>query len=85
MLHIKNYVEASPYYKLSILSVTGVLMSKENESYKWDLYQIDTFYVQVRYSKKMEGNNFRMDIKCFTNSKLLAPYLQLIDVSNIIH
>lgn len=58
------------------------LAEREDEPFLYILYQIDGFYVEEKVHKE---HNVRHAFKTFssTNSDLLKPYLNKIDISNL--
>ena len=84
MLTLNDYITVSPYYKLAILSVTDVAATVKDEKYQWDLYVVDSFYVEVRYSVGSMKNDYDFKIKAFDDVKSLERYLDSIDLSKIL-
>lgn len=60
----------------------GVFIGKRKEGYSIILlYQLESFYIEVFYRK------YRSHIKrlhCFESTELLDPYLEQIDVENLV-
>jgi hypothetical protein len=58
------------------------LGERQDEIYKYTLYQIDSFYVEEHWHKEYD---VRRALKSFssTNADLLKPYLEMIDISKI--
>lgn len=56
---------------------------REDDQYRFILYQVNTFYVEEVWHKRY---NVRRSLHGFssTNSSKLQPYLDLIDVTNIV-
>ena len=60
----------------------SVLLAKmSNDQYEFELYQIDGFYVELRYLKDEKGLN---QMKTFNGPNLLQPYFHLINVKKLI-
>ena len=49
----------------------------EDKDFSYDLHQIDSFYVEVKYRKP---NRTVSGMKAFKNPDLLKPYLDKIDI-----
>lgn len=58
------------------------LVKREDEEYRFTLYQIDSFYVEELWHKQKD---IRFSFRSFSsaNSVLLKPYLELIDISKL--
>jgi len=68
-----QFKSLSPYKQFEILAQKGVMIGDRiSTAYKFILYQIDSFYVEVKsnlFDTKIEA------IKCFFDTKDLDPYL----------
>lgn len=68
--------------QIEILYQNGVYIGKRKEAFSIILlYQFESFYVEVFYRK------YRSHIKrlhCFESTELLDPYLEQIDVENLV-
>lgn len=68
--------------QIEILYYSGVYIGKRKEKFSIILlYQLESFYVEVVYRK------YRSDVRhlhCFTSTELLDPYLEQIDVENLV-
>ncbi len=68
--------------KSSVLFQCGVYLDKiENQGYKLQLFQLDAFYIEVQYCKK---KNRITHYKIFDTTDLLEPYLQGIDIKDVL-
>lgn len=58
------------------------LAERDDATFLYVLYQIDSFYVEEQIHKEY---NVRRALKSFssTNAELLKPYLEMIDISKI--
>ena len=54
-----------------------LLATIEDNDFTYDLHQIDSFYVEIRYRKL---NRTIKGMKAFKNPDLLKPYLHKIDI-----
>ena len=54
-----------------------LLATIEDNDFTYDLHQIDSFYVEVKYRKP---NRAIIGLKTFKNPRLLKPYLHKIDI-----
>ena len=54
-----------------------LLATIEDNDFTYDLHQIDSFYVEVKYRKPNRTIN---GLKTFKNPGLLKPYLHKIDI-----
>jgi hypothetical protein len=68
-----QFKSLSEYKQYEILKQKGVIIAQRiTTAYKFLLYQIDSFYVELKYNlfeTKIE------DMKCFLDTKGLDPYL----------
>ena len=68
--------------QIDILYQYGVYIGKRKEGFSIILlYQFESFYVEVFYRK------YRSHVKqlhCFESTELLDPYLEQIDVENLV-
>lgn len=68
--------------QIDILYQYGVYVGKRKEAFSVILlYQLESFYVEVFYRK------YRSHVKrlhCFESTDLLDPYLEQIDVENLV-
>ena len=55
------------------------MLTRTEAGYRYDLYQVDAFYVEVKY--RLPNN--RISLRCFITTELLAPYLEQIDISTL--
>jgi hypothetical protein len=68
--------------KIDLLYKEGVYIGKQKERHLTKvLYQLDSFYVEIYYKKYRQFIN---QVKCFTGTDRLDPYLLQIDVEDII-
>jgi len=71
----------SEYKQYEQIKSRGVIIAQRiSTAYKFLLYQIDSFYVELKY------NLFETRIevmKCFSNTKDLDPYLKDISLSEL--
>ncbi|HEU4902377.1 MAG TPA: hypothetical protein VFT06_06270 [Flavisolibacter sp.] len=44
------------------------------------LYQVESFYVEIYFDERMSEATH---IRCFEDTKLLEPYLRMVDVSEL--
>lgn len=69
----QQFKSLSPYKQFEVLAKKGVMIGDRiSTAYKFILYQIDSFYVEVKsnlFDTKIET------IKCFFDTKDLDPYL----------
>ena len=76
-----QFKSLSPYKQFEILAHNGVMIADRiSIAYKFILYQIDSFYVEVKsslFDKKIEA------IKCFFDTKNLEPYLDDIGLPEL--
>jgi len=67
--------------QIEALSNIGVLLGeRKSETHRYMLYQIDGFYIELKYSLT---DNSRQGIRTFTTTTLLEPYLGAIDIPNL--
>jgi hypothetical protein len=60
---------------------SSVLLAIRNDGeFDYELYQIDAFYVELRYLK---GGKAVSSLKTFANPDLLHPYLDKIDINSL--
>ena len=60
----------------------GAFVGKRNdETHDILLYQVDSFYVEVYYHR---ANNLISHMRPFSSTDQLSPYLQHIDISNML-
>ena len=68
--------------QIAVLYECGVYIGKRKDAFSVVLlYQLESFYVEVYYRK------YRSHIKklhCFDSTELLDPYLEQIDVENLV-
>lgn len=68
--------------QIAVLYELGVFIGKRKEAFSIILlYQLESFYVEVHYRK------YRSHVKklhCFDSTELLDPYLEQIDVENLV-
>jgi hypothetical protein len=68
--------------QIEILYRTGVYVGKRKEGISVILlYQLESFYVEVFYIKY---RSHVMQLHCFDSTELLDPYLEQIDVENLV-
>ncbi len=68
--------------QIEILYQSGVYIGKLREEFSIVLlYQLDTFYVEVVYRKY---RSYVKHLHCFESTELLEPYLEQIDVENLV-
>lgn len=58
-----------------------LLATIEDNDFTYDLHQIDSFFVEVKYRKP---NRTVSGIKSFKNPDLLQPYLRQIDINKVL-
>jgi hypothetical protein len=70
------------HQQIEVLYQHGVYIGKRKEKFSIIiLYQLESFYVEVVYRK------YRSHVKhlhCFESTELLDPYLEQIDVENLV-
>jgi hypothetical protein len=77
-MRIYDFKAMSIHKQYKVLSELGIyLVDRIAGGYKFILYQIDTFYVEVKYNSLADEV---MTIKTFLNTKLLDPYLNQIQL-----
>ena len=60
----------------------GVFLANRYEGeLMYDLYQIDSFYVEFFYN--INKNNLRVKLRCFSDTEELKPYLDSIDITKL--
>lgn len=65
-----------------LLYEDGIYLAKRKDDISsFVLYQMDSFYVEVKYKKYRKWIE---SIRCFHKIDLLAPYLEQIDVEELI-
>ncbi len=84
MLKIDDFITTTSYYKMGILSVTDVTAIREDKNNTWELYQVNNFYVEVKCRKVSTDNNFKFEMKAFTDVKFLEPYLEKVNINMIV-
>ncbi len=57
------------------------LMAYESESFRFNLFRINNYYVELIYNLK---SNDIEKIRAFFTDALLVPYLQKIDISELV-
>jgi hypothetical protein len=68
--------------KTQVLFDNGIYLSSRQEpEYTIDLYQIDSFYVEVFYH---HGSKVIIYLKAFSRLEDLGPYLDDIDLSQLL-
>ena len=68
--------------QIDILYQYGVYVGKRKEAFSVILlYQFESFYVEVFYRKYRSHVN---RLHCFESTDLLDPYLEQIDVENLV-
>jgi len=77
-----QFKSLSPYRQFEILTQKGVkIADRITTAYKFLLYQIDSFYVEVKsnlFESKIEA------IKCFFDTKELDPYIEDITLTDLL-
>lgn len=77
-----QFKSLSPYKQFEALANKGVMVANRITTvYKFLLYQIDSFYVEVKsnlFESKIEG------IKCFFDTQELDPYLEDIALPDLL-
>jgi hypothetical protein len=76
-----QFKSLSPYKQYELLVKKGVMVADRiSTAYKFLLYQIDSFYVEVKsnlFESRVES------IKCFFDTKDLDPYLRDISLPDL--
>jgi hypothetical protein len=67
--------------QLKVLLKLDPIAERKDEKHTYNLYVIDFFYVEVRYGIKDKN---RTSLRSFNTTTPLEPYLDLIDISEII-
>jgi hypothetical protein len=68
--------------QVNIAKESGVLIGKREHTYhNIQLYQVDTFYVEVFFRKKDDSI---WKVGAFDHLILLQPYLDQVDISNLL-
>jgi hypothetical protein len=68
--------------QIEILYQFGVYIGKLKEEFSIVLlYQLESFYVEVYYRKYRSCVKY---LHCFDSTELLEPYLEQIDVENLV-
>ncbi len=84
MLHTITLYEFNSFTKkekAEALCEYAVYLSERPDSmFRIALYQVHNFYVEVKYYKR---KNSIVEFQLFTNTRLLEPYLQQIDISSL--
>jgi len=57
----------------------ALVADRENYEYKYILYQLDSFYIELRLSK----HNFTEMLVSFSRDRRLQPYLENINLGSI--
>jgi hypothetical protein len=57
------------------------LATREADGIMFDLYHLETFYVEFLYHTNGSGN---MVVRCFTSTEELAAYDDILDISQFI-
>ena len=73
-----NYVEQEE----SICDNGIFLATRDAGDLMYDLYQIDSFYVEFFYN--INKNNLKVKLRCFTDTEELRPYFDSIDISGLL-
>ncbi len=74
----KNYDKTQ---QAEALWESGIIVAyMKDEIFMYILYQIESFYVEVKYHI---SKNTIKGLKCFSDTEQLKPYLNLIDISNL--
>jgi hypothetical protein len=69
--------------QLDLLYVEGTYIGKRREGTQVRiLYQLEGFYVEVQYR---QYRRIAEKLNCFRSTALLDPYLDLIDVENLVN
>ena len=61
---------------ITLWDKADLVADRENEEYKYILYQLDSFYIELRLSKL----EFSEVITSFSKDRRLKPYLETIDL-----
>ena len=77
MLHEFMLLKEPEQFK--VLEECGIIASRRNIYNKYFLYQINDFYVEVRFTNK----NVVIGLKSFVTTNLLEPYLDKINITGI--
>ena len=56
-----------------------LVADRENEEFKYILYQLDSFYIELRLSK----HSFLEVLTSFSRDRRLTPYLENIDLGEL--
>ncbi len=68
--------------QIEVLYQFGVYVGKRKEEFSiMLLYQLEGFYVEVVYRKY---RSYVKHLFCFNSTELLEPYLEQIDVENLV-
>lgn len=68
--------------QIETLYQQGVFIGKRKEAFSIILlYQLESFYVEVYYRKY---RSYVKKLYCFDSTELLDPYLEQIDVENLV-
>ena len=78
---LHEFKEMSEMDQIETVWNKSILIAKRKEkTADYFLYQIDSFYVEIKYLK---GTRIIRRFISFHTTELLAPYLELIDISEL--
>jgi len=81
-MRLKDFKYQDKETKKQLLLKYGVyLMNRPDGAFILYLFQIDSFYVEVYFDKEEEEIGY---IRTFADIEQLAPYLQAIDISEVL-
>jgi hypothetical protein len=78
---INEFIAMDETAQAEILSGRSCIWGRDEDNFKVLLYQVDSFYVEVYYHKKHREIK---KLQPFEDTDLLAPYLNRIDISELI-
>lgn len=78
---IEEFIALDEVAQAEILSGLTCIWGRDENMFKILLYQVDSFYVEVYYHKKLREIKKLLP---FEDTDLLAPYLNRIDISEIV-
>jgi hypothetical protein len=81
-MHISDFDMIDSLEKIELLAEKGVLLSSRTDGcFQISLFQMDSFYVEIYYH--ISQLCIRL-IRCFDETSELNPYLDEIDISDLL-
>jgi hypothetical protein len=82
MITLLQFKRLTVEKQVDVLLTEGCLIARRtNRTHLVMLYQIDAFYVEIYYDRKLD---LFTDLKSFLNTRLLEPYLCMIPLDDIV-